>query len=191
MQHHELGSRPFECHHCGRKFQSKKSITFHILRFHYPKDMCTMSCEKCDDRFATPELLNRHMILHREKIRSKCDMCDRVLASKYALIQHKKRQHTIEGQSMKFRCDQCNFTTTKDYYLRRHKIQHLSDAEKPYQCKFCGKGFLNKNIGVRHEWAHTDTRPYSCEICGKTFRHHTDLTSHNRLHTGEKPYQVS
>lgn len=190
LQNHELGPRPYECHHCGRKFQAKKTIAFHILRFHYPRDLCTIRCDQCDDRFATQELLNRHMVQHKEKIRCKCDICGKILVTKSALVQHKKRQHTIEGQSMKFRCDQCDFTTTKDFYLKKHKITHLSDAEKPYQCRFCGKGFLNKNIGTRHEWAHTDTRPYTCDVCGKNFRHHTDLKSHRRLHTGERPYQV-
>ncbi|KAK7079311.1 hypothetical protein SK128_006472 [Halocaridina rubra] len=65
------------------------------------------------------------------------------------------------------------------------------EANRPFKCTLCGKGFKLKGGLVQHERTHTSDRPYVCPDCGKLFRQPTHLQQHIRIHTGEKPYECA
>ena len=57
-----------------------------------------------------------------------------------------------------------------------------------FQCKYCPKAFVNRQILICHERTHTKEKPFKCSHCDKCFAQASDRISHERIHTGEKPY---
>lgn len=45
--------------------------------------------------------------------------------------------------------------------MRRH------NGEKPYKCRYCGKGFPRATDLTVHERYHTGEKTHLCTICGK------------------------
>ena len=67
------------------------------------------------------------------------------------------------------------------------KRLHTSDADKPFQCKFCGKGFLLETHVLDHENIHTGQKPHMCSFCGKSFANVSNQRMHERTtHLGHK-----
>lgn len=64
----------------------------------------------------------------------------------------------------------------------------LSDGERPYHCRFCGRGFRFLTYVRAHERIHTGEKPYTCKFCPRTFRVPDHVKKHERTHTGERPY---
>lgn len=69
--------------------------------------------------------------------------------------------------------------------MRRHR------GEKPFKCRFCGKGFPRTTDLTVHERYHTGEKTHLCTVCGRGFGRAYNLTVHMRTHTGEKPYQCT
>lgn len=80
---------------------------------------------------------------------------------------------------------------TMSYVTRpiSHQVNNHNTAEKPYECRDCGKSFAKKGDLKRHSMIHTGERPYSCDICGVGFIENVKLTVHMRHHTGERPFE--
>lgn len=43
----------------------------------------------------------------------------------------------------------------------------VSDANKPYKCNDCGKGFAQRGGLVTHSLVHTGAKPYVCQVSWK------------------------
>ena len=82
-------------------------------------------------------------------------------------------------------------------------VQHATDSQKPFACRFCDKFFASNQLRNKHEnLAHVKRFP--CTSCDKVFSEKTRLLVHNRylllhlhlhlhlifsrIHSGEKPY---
>lgn len=186
LEVHTLGKFPYECYHCGKRFQGKTPMTHHILRLH--AKIRDFKCDECAESFPTQAILLRHKYKHEQRKKVTCDICgSKMMAA--SLDAHKRHVHA-DGQTAILRCDKCDYTTTYRHNFRKHKNNHLSEADKPFRCSVCNKGFPHHNTLRIHMMIHTDTRPFKCAICEKAFRFKPDLVAHLRLHTGEKPYEV-
>ncbi|VCW97404.1 unnamed protein product, partial [Gulo gulo] len=69
-----------------------------------------------------------------------------------------------------------------------HRTSPIHTADKPYECKECGKYFSRGSNLIQHQSIHTGEKPYGCKECGKAFRLHLQLSRHQKTHTGEKPF---
>jgi KRAB domain-containing zinc finger protein len=89
-------------------------------------------------------------------------------------------------------------------HIRVHTV------DKPYECTYCKKKFIQSNNLKTHLRTHTVSlqcdfknisdidfyfnsfkgeKPYRCAVCGKSFNQKNNLNTHNRVHTGEKPFE--
>eukprot|EP01083_Nonionella_stella_P059301 155131_1 len=58
---------------------------------------------------------------------------------------------------------------------RKKRKSHKNQNDKPWKCKFCGRGFTRNHHCIRHERLHTGEKPFVCEYenCNERF-HRTD-----------------
>ncbi|XP_063706654.1 zinc finger protein 184-like [Culicoides brevitarsis] len=100
-QHHLLhtGEKPYKCSVCEQSFTQSKSLTFHMRRHTGEKPF---RCEICNTMFRQKDGLKRHILLKHEKKEPReifsCDICTKVLFSRYSLANH-KRKHANKDKS--------------------------------------------------------------------------------------------
>jgi uncharacterized Zn-finger protein len=94
---------------------------------------------------------------------AKCQICNKVLSSKYELKRHAEAFHE---NKKKFSCDQC----PKAFYRKSELTRHIT-----YCHTFANDGPTNSN------------RPFKCDFegCGKFFKTKRDLNRHQRVHSGK------
>ena len=77
-------------------------------------------------------------------------------------------------------CQHCGIEVTKARMRAHIQQQHTAQADMPYQCELCQKGFITKMKFRDHMNTHTGERPYSCEYCNRTFANNSNMFKHIR-----------
>lgn len=157
----------FPCNICGKEFQRKKNMSYHVRSFH--NEERNFGCDICQKTFFTRAGLVKHQVLHTEERPYVCTVCKKDFKSLQGLTYHEK------SHEEKKRSDQ----------IKRNKNKIF----KSYICTYCGKQSRGLTAFQVHQRIHTNELPYECKVCNKKFRALNSLTTHNRIHTGEKPYQ--
>ena len=110
-----------------------------------------------------------------------CDVCGKVLYSKYTLEYHLTGHNNGNRQ---YTCEICGKTMTSFGSLQGHLLLH---SVKYTSCSVCGEFFNNKNKLIQHvQFAHQNDDQFKCDKCGKGFDGQTNLAvhklvKHNRL----------
>ena len=101
--------------------------------------------------------------------------------------QTQSRKNIQYHEIKEFKCpiEDCKKIFNDKGAFRKHQLTH---GEKLYQCKVCGKKFLDNSKLRRHSLVHSGEKPFRCDICNKKFSLDFNLRTHLRIHSGEKPY---
>ncbi len=76
----------------------------------------------------------------------------------------------------------CSRLFKTKFSMKRHSLVH--NAEKNYECQYCGKKFALPQYLKEHTYTHTRDKPYVCGVagCQKRFRQAGKLSLHRRTH---------
>ncbi|ODM88231.1 putative zinc finger protein [Orchesella cincta] len=82
-----------------------------------------------------------------------------------------------------YQCKKCHrkFKSTRSIY--NHMYCQSEDADKPFQCSQCGKGFVHSSNFKYHLKIHSGERPFVCVVCKRGFIQNCNLQSHIKTHT--------
>lgn len=92
-------------------------------------------CDICQKGFTTEKYRDVHMKAHNGEKKFHCRVCEKSFLSKSHLTEHMKFHNE---HSKKFLCSECGQRFIRNDYLVIHMRRHR--GEKPFKCKFCGKG---------------------------------------------------
>lgn len=96
-------------------------------------------CPICHKSFTTEKYRDVHINGHNGQKEYQCKVCEKTFLSKSHLTEHMKFHNE---HSKKFLCSECGQRFIRNDYLVIHMRRHR--GEKPFKCKYCGKGKLNK-----------------------------------------------
>ena len=149
----------------------------HFIKY-VTKDKDTTKCWECGicgKDFKHQYTLVRHLPVHTDERKFKCDKCEKAFRQLSTLTQHKASKHT---SSKPYVCEICTKSFSRVSILINHKKIHQNG--KDFQCTICEKAFHQKTNLKMHMNIHTNERPYSCSICQKGFNQKSNLAVHQR-----------
>lgn len=88
-----------------------------------------------------------------------------------------------------FNCKTCGKSFIDSGKLKKHQVTHTGN--KPYHCKICDKRFGLAATLQKHQLAYHLDKPHSCDYCEKKFTRPWLLKNHMHSHTALQPFQCS
>ena len=81
-----------------------------------------------------------------------------------------------------YACDECGQTFSAKSSLRHHKVYNHSNADKPFACPHCDRGFKSSENLKIHVRTHTGEKPYNCDLCGYASSDPSNFRKHQKNH---------
>ncbi len=135
-----------------------------------------VKCPHCDFVPTNPRSLRTHITNVHSKETFKCDICGKVVTTKFGLNEHRKRVHS---GITPFSCSEpgCNFSSAYIAGLRKHMVRHAA--------LFANSFFLGKTIVLlqaAHARSSDRNESFTCpeESCGYVTGTRGDLKRHRR-----------
>nr|CAI5848287.1 unnamed protein product [Callosobruchus analis] len=134
----------FPCPACGEMFNTITGLDKHARIAHEGLKVIgekKYECPICHKAFTTEKYRDVHVAAHNGTKEYGCKICEKTFLSKSHLTEHMKFHN---DHSKKFLCSECGQRFIRNDYLVIHMRRHR--GEKPFKCKFCGKGNCNNDI---------------------------------------------
>lgn len=183
--------KKYECEVCHKLFLRPSKLARHVKTHDVDKKPYACQETDCYARYALPESLQRHQIIHSglaSKVAAdfsvKCVVCSEEFKSQEAYTWHM----TTHSKKL-LPCSSCDKEFEKVRDLWRHSKIHPEN--KNYKCNVCDKMFSQGSHLIDHLNRHQGLRPHVCKICNKSFQQSSTLKDHVRTHTSEKPFLCS
>ncbi len=124
----------FKCSQCGKRLANKQNLERHIKDVHE-----TNRCPHCTETFKEKEELEAHKIIHREKYKHWCEICNRGFYNFYSYSNHSKSKH----ENIKpYCCSTCKKRFVQRTDFERHLQVHNPNREKEFKCSECPKSYF-------------------------------------------------
>ena len=131
------------CDTCGKIYPNLIALNEHVRVYHGKEHPCT----QCEKKFATSNLLKRHMVIHTSNNKFSCDSCTKTFTRFDNL-----RRHKMEGcnnESQEFSCDICHKYFSRERQLKMHiKFHHESST---ITCELCTKVYTSNVHYLYHK----------------------------------------
>ena len=183
------------CQTCHLKCHSSKELQDHLIKVHQLET--NQHCEHCVTSYPTKSLLAIHLMdCHNYKPSKaaqslgtvtkvltdhttnthQCDICDKKLASKRTLFDHKKQVH---NRANHLKCDHCDYTSHEPSRLKRHILEKHTKATK-FPCDQCPYVTNINSILLTHKRNQHEglNKRNVCTECKKKFTTKKKLAEH-------------
>ena len=178
---------PYRCKVCAELYKEKDAILKHI-RIHEDKiqhlkiyggknqhsnqcktedksrPLLDYKCVLCGFEAKNKVEIREHFTKIHNKMKVKCDQCEKPFRDSFALRRHKVVKHSTEKN---VKCDVCS----KAFKLHENMILHRRRFHDPkFECEICGAKQPTSYILKKHvEMVHEKKNEMVCEVCGKGF----------------------
>uniref|UniRef100_A0A1B0GKU1 C2H2-type domain-containing protein n=2 Tax=Lutzomyia longipalpis TaxID=7200 RepID=A0A1B0GKU1_LUTLO len=146
---------PFECAHCGRKFQDKNDIKIHLQKVHiFPEkknpngEITTFLCPYCSNKYRERKDLIRHLPTHKNDQQPfQCEICCEKFRLNIELTRHKKKH-----EAAVLKCRYCGDTLKQKKNLIKHEKRHEEGMQMKLNltCWFCNLFFFDAEHLEKH-----------------------------------------
>jgi KRAB domain-containing zinc finger protein len=86
-----LSNKPFQCELCNKGFLNASSLALHVKSHAGPMLTVTCPIDECRKEFRDNNLLEEHMMTHRQKMLYQCSLCSEKFEQSCELVQHVKQ----------------------------------------------------------------------------------------------------
>ena len=154
-------ARTIQCKICIDSFCSIKE-----LNEHHRKDHGIVDCEKCNKKFATQSLLDKHMYLHSD-LRFVCEDCGQSFPSSKADWSN-IRSHTRQNSVSCANTRECSRGFKNKGDFNRHMLSHEDIWFKCTSCPYKNKDKRNRDSHMRtHQEKGIGLERYHCNMLWK------------------------
>ena len=151
---HKQSHPKYECNKCAVKFVGKKQLERHELGCH--EELEQHNCNDCPFQGNNRTELRRH--IQRSKICTSgsvetCYTCNKVFASYWHLMNHRKSDHPSQKSCRYFKMDACDFDANECWYIHKSKVTR-EEEEMPsnvHECRVCDEHFLSMSELMKHK----------------------------------------
>jgi len=195
------------CNYCQKCVGNKSDLLSHISDSHSDG---VFHCQVCDERFCTVrELFLSHLAMHgielaEEDVVSHEDQFGCSYAKCEARCELNFDSEEVGKHKDGCRCVHCGLTlqsvklmkgqsTKKLTKLLGHVAETESDdniygSEHPFECKYCGVGFISAAALFKHSLYHRNNSLLTCNICSQAFHKAGELEKHLLVHENDRNY---
>ncbi|CAN7937721.1 unnamed protein product [Ixodes hexagonus] len=139
------------CPHCDYETYNRRSIKSHMRRKHGG----LLQCKQCEQKFALPAELTRHMRLrHSDRGRQECPHCLRSFVCPKAHALHVTMHQSGSGHE----CAKCKRLFESEALLRHHEESHLNSGNGR-RCQACLRCFTTPQKLAEHQAAFRSKEP--------------------------------